>query len=49
MAVDVDTLEIISAEITLVNVNDSEILPSLLNPLRRRISEVSGDGAYETK
>ena len=37
------------AEMTLVNVGDSEVLPSLLNPLRRRISEVSGDGAYDTK
>jgi len=49
MAVDVDTHEIISAEMTLVNVGDSEVLPSLLNPLRRHISEVSGDGAYDTK
>ena len=49
MAVDVDTHEIISAEMTLVNVGDSEVLPLLLNPLRRRISEVSADGAYNTK
>ena len=49
MAVDVDTHDVISAEMTLVNVGDSEVLPSLLNPLRRRISEVSGDGAYDTK
>ena len=49
LAVDVDTHEIISAEITLVNVGDSEVLPALLNPRRRRISEVSGDGAYDTK
>ena len=34
---------------TLVNVCDSEVLPSLLSSLRRRISEVSGDGAYDTK
>lgn len=39
---DVDTHEIISAEMTLVNVGDSEVLQSLINPLRRRISEVSG-------
>ena len=49
LAVEVDTHEIISAEMTLVNVGDSEVLPTLLNPLRRRISEVSGDGAYDTK
>jgi hypothetical protein len=49
LAVDVDTHEIISAEMTLVNVDDCEELPSLLNPLRRWISEVSGDGAYDMK
>ncbi|WP_299022348.1 IS5 family transposase [uncultured Photobacterium sp.] len=49
LAVDVDTHEIISAEVSLVNVGDSEVLPTLLNPLRRNIREVSGDGAYDTK
>ena len=49
MAVDVDSHEIISAEMTLVNVGDSEVLPTLLNPLRRKISEVSADSAYDTK
>lgn len=34
---------------SLVNVGDSEVLPTLLNPLRRRISEVSVGGAYDTK
>jgi len=38
LAVDVDSHEIISAEMTLINVGDSEVLPALLNPLRRRIS-----------
>ena len=37
LAVDVDTHKIISAEMTLVNVGDSEVLPTLLNPLLRRI------------
>lgn len=41
--------EIVSAEVTLVNVADNEVLPTLLNPLRRRITQVSADGAYDTK
>lgn len=49
LAVDVDTHEVISAEVSLVNVGDSEVLPTLLNPLRRKIDSVSGDGAYDTK
>lgn len=49
LAVDVDTHEVISAELSLVNVGDSEVLPTLLNPLRRKIGSVSGDGAYDTK
>ena len=27
---------------------DSGVLPTLLNPLRRRLHQVSGDGAYDT-
>jgi len=49
MAVNVDTHEIISAEMKLVNVGESEVLLSLLNPLSRLVSEVSGDGMYDTK
>ncbi|MEZ8578161.1 IS5 family transposase [Vibrio splendidus] len=49
LAVDVDTHEAISAEVSLVNVGDSEVLPTLLNPLRRKIDAVSADGAYDTK
>ncbi|MGF1743103.1 IS5 family transposase, partial [Vibrio profundum] len=49
LAVDVDTHEVISAEVSLVNVGDSEVLPTLLNPLRRKVQAVSGDGAYDTK
>ena len=48
-AVDADSHEVSSAEITLINVGDSEVLPASLNPLRRWISEASGDGAYDTK
>jgi hypothetical protein len=49
LAVDVDTHEAISAEVSLVNVGDSEVLPTLLNPLRRKVAAVSADGAYDTK
>ncbi|HAS24420.1 MAG TPA: IS5 family transposase [Vibrio sp.] len=49
LAVDVDTHETISAEVSLVNVGDSEVLPTLLNPLRRKVIAVSADGAYDTK
>lgn len=49
LAVDLDTHEVISAEVSLVNVGDSEVLLTLLNPLRRKIDSVSDDGAYDTK
>ncbi|MCW4446364.1 IS5 family transposase [Vibrio splendidus] len=47
--VDVDTHEAIGAEVSLVSVDDSEVLPTLLNPLRRKILTVSANGAYDTK
>lgn len=49
LAVDVDTNEAISAEVSLVNVGDSEVLSTLLNPLRRKVAAVSADGAYDIK
>jgi len=49
LAVDVETHEAISAEVSLVSVGDNEVLPTLLNPLRRKIHTVSADGAYDTK
>lgn len=49
LAVDVDTHDVISEEVSLVNVGDSETLPTLLNPLRRKVHSVSADGAYDTK
>jgi hypothetical protein len=45
----VDTHETISAKVSLVNVGDSEVLPTLLNRLRRKIIAVSADRAYDTK
>ena len=49
LAVDVDTHEAISAEVSLVNVGDGEVLPTLLNPLRRKVITVSADGANNSK
>ena len=49
LAIDADTHQIISSEVSLNSVHDSEVLPTLLNPLRRKIEQVSADGAYGTK
>ena len=49
LAVDAATHEVISAEVSLVSVADNEVLPTLLNSLRRKIKQVSADGAYDTK
>ncbi|PCS21693.1 Mobile element protein [Candidatus Enterovibrio escicola] len=43
------THKVIAAEISLVSMGNNEILPILLNPLRRKIQQVSADGAYETR
>lgn len=49
LAIDANTHEVVAAEVSLVNVGDNEVLPTLLNPLRRRLKQVSADGAYDTK
>lgn len=49
LAVDTDTHEIVRAVVSTVSVGDNEVLPTLLNPLRRKINRVSADGAYDTK
>ncbi|GAJ73418.1 LOW QUALITY PROTEIN: mobile element protein [Vibrio sp. JCM 18904] len=49
LAVDTSTHEIVAAELSLSNVTDAEVLPSLLKQTRRRIIEISGDGAYDTR
>ncbi len=49
LVVDVDTHDVVSAGVSLVNVGDGEVLPSLLNPLRRKEHSVSADGAYDTR
>lgn len=49
LAVDAATHAIVAAEVSLETVADNEVYPSLLNPLRRKIEQVSADGAYDTK
>lgn len=49
LAVDAATHAIVAAEVSLETAADNEVLPNLLNPLRRKIEQVSADGAYDTK
>ncbi len=49
IAVDTSTHEIVAAELSLSNVTDAEVLPNLLKQTRRKIIEISGDGAYGTR
>ncbi len=49
IAVDTSTHEIVAAELSLSNVTDAEVPPNLLKQTRRKVTEVSGDGAYDTR
>ncbi|WP_368158061.1 IS5 family transposase [Aeromonas sp. R10-2] len=49
LAVDQATHDIVAAEISLENVHDAEVLPTLLNPLRRKLGRVYADGTYDSK
>lgn len=49
LAVDPVTHDIVTAEVSLENVHDAEVLPTLLNPLRRKLGRVYADGAYDSK
>lgn len=49
LAVDPVTHDIVVAEVSLENVHDAEVLPTLLNPLRRKLGRVYADGAYDSK
>ncbi len=42
------THDIVAAEVSLENVHDAEVLPTLLNPQRRKLGSVYADGAYDT-
>lgn len=45
LALDAETHAVVAAEISLETVADNEMLPTLLNPLRRKIKPVCADGA----
>ncbi len=49
LAVDPVTHDIVAAEVSLENVHDAEVLPTLLNPLRRKLGRVYADCAYGSK
>ena len=49
LAVDAKSHQIISAVVSLESVHNSEALPTMLNPLRRQIKQISADGTYDTK
>ncbi len=49
LAVDTRNHEIIAAELSLSTVADAEVLSNLLKQTRRKILEISGDGAYDTR
>ncbi len=49
LPIDASTYEVVAVEVSLVSVEDNEVLPTLLNPLRRKIAQVSADGSYDTK
>ncbi len=49
LAVDSATHDIVAAEVSLENVHDVDVLPTLLNPLRRKLGRVYADGAYDSK
>ncbi len=49
LAIDMSTYEVIPAEVSLVFVGNKEVLPTLLNSLRRKIQQISADGAYDTR
>ena len=49
LAVDAETHVVVAAVVSLETMADNEVLPTLLNPLRREIKQVCADGAYDTK
>lgn len=49
LAVDPATHDIVAAEVSLENVHDAEVLPTLLNSLLRKLGRVYADGAMTAK
>lgn len=49
LAVGSDKHDSIAAQMNLESVDDSQVRPALLNPLRRKVKQVNADCAYDTK
>ncbi len=49
LAADLATHDIVAAEVLLDNIHDVQVLPTLLNPLRRKLGTIYADGAYDSK
>ncbi len=49
IAVDTSTHEIVATDPSLSNITDAEVIPNLLKQTRRKIIEISDDGAYDTR
>ncbi|ATF08680.1 Mobile element protein [Candidatus Enterovibrio altilux] len=49
LAININTHEIIVAELSASNVIEGEGLPNLLKQTRRKINEISADGVDDTK
>lgn len=49
IAIDTNTHEIVAAEFRLSNVTNAELFSNLLKQIRRKIIEIPGDGAYDTR
>jgi len=49
LAVDAETHEVISADLSLNNVTDAEAFPGLIRQTHRKVRVVYADGAYDTK
>jgi len=49
LAVDPASHDIVAAEVSLENVHDAEVLPTLLNPLHCTLGTVYVDGAYDAR
>ena len=50
LGVDVESQQVVCEEVSLVNVGDNEVLPTMLKKMRRRkVGKVTSDGAYDTQ
>lgn len=49
ITVDMHSYEIIAAELSLSNLTDAEVILNLLKQTYRKISNISGDSAYDSR